>query len=110
MDLYDLSPLKAFCLFAIGRLGLVFSGGEAKKVKRVTPDRSCLLRRFFRVDGIFILLEIAVGVVAVVVSALVVVERLGTILGLGFYKSSKKHSEGIVPWVTFEKNGGTYDH
>jgi len=75
LDLYDLSFLKVFFVFTMGRCGVV-GEGKTERVERVTPGRPHLLQCLLQVGGILILLEITVGVVAVVLGALAVVEGL----------------------------------
>ena len=100
LDLYNLSFLKAFLMFATGRSRFVFGGGKAERVEGVTPG----VLRWFRAGKILVLLKITVRVVTIILGALGVVKGLGEILRLGFCKCSKKHSKGVIGWVTVEKS------
>ena len=72
-DLYDLSFLKAFFVFAIGRWRLVVSGGKAKRVERMSPEGHCLLLCPLRACRILIL-EVAVRIITVILGTLAVIE------------------------------------
>jgi hypothetical protein len=104
LDLYDLSFLKAFFVFAVDRCGLFVGQGKTKRIERVTPaaNGSSLFWRFLRTGGVLLLLEIAVGVVAVILGALVIVEWLREILRLGFCKCSKEYLEAVIRRVASE--------
>ena len=58
------------------------NGGEEKKVRSVFPWRGCLLHCLPRVNGVFVVLEVAVGVVAATFSMLTLVDGFGEILQL----------------------------
>jgi hypothetical protein len=102
LDLYDLSFLKAFFVFAVDRSRLYVRNGKTKRVEKVTPDGLHLFRCFLRTGGILIFLEITVRVIAIILSALVIVERLRKILRLGFCKRSEKYLEAFNRQVVAE--------
>jgi len=70
LDLYNLPFLNAFLVFAAGRCTLGVCGGKTERVEWVTPGGH------LRVGRIFVLLEITVGVIAIILGALGVIEAL----------------------------------
>ena len=84
MDLDDHSFSRRIFPLSIGRRRCFFIGREEKRVGSVFPWRGYLLRRFPGGNGVFVILEVAVGVVAVILGVLILVDGFGEILQLRF--------------------------
>lgn len=101
LDLDDLSFFEGFVVLAIGRPRLAFRQRKTQRIERVAPSIPLPFRCLFGAS--VVLLEIAVGVVTVVVRALVFVEGLGEILRFGFRESSKKYLRDVIRKIVHEK-------
>ena len=102
MDLYDFSFLEVFLVFTTGRYRAVVAGQKTERIEEVTPAGR-RLSCYLRVRGILVVLEVTVGVIAVIFGAFDVVEGVREILGLGFRKCSKEHSKDVISRGIAEK-------
>lgn len=88
-DLDDFSgPKVFFLLVVVGGCRLVLTKGETKRVQGMAPQRDPFLQRCPRVHPVVVFLEIAVGVIAVIVGALTLVDGFGEILRFRLRKRS----------------------
>ena len=82
MDLDDHSLPRRFFPLSVGRCRCFVISGEKKRIGTVFHWRGCLLHRFPRINGIFVVLKVAVGVVTVILCVLILVDGFGKILQL----------------------------
>lgn len=102
MDLDDHSLARSFFPLPVDKRRLFVIGGEAKRVEGAALPRDRLLRRFSRVHGVLIVLEVTIGVVIVVLGLLIIVDRFGEIFRLRFRVLSGQYFEKISHFLRRE--------
>ena len=82
MDLDDHSLPRRFFPLSISRCRCFVISGEKERIGSVFHWRGRLLHRFPRINRVFVILEVAVGVVTVILGVLILVDGFGEILQL----------------------------